>query len=93
MRYSEIKQAAREGRASIHLHGVTTLPCGAMEYSDDAARIDTWAVYVRVETPEDPVQPFDIHELPDHATFKAAERAARAAALSLLGDAEAWAHD
>ncbi len=28
MNYSEIKQAAREGRASVHLHGFCNLPDG-----------------------------------------------------------------
>jgi hypothetical protein len=34
-----------------------------------------------------------LHELPDHQTYTSAEGAARAIALQLLGDAEAWNHD
>lgn len=93
MKYSEIKQAAREGRASVHLHGFCNLPDGGQEYCDDPAEIDGWAVYVRVETPDDPQQPFDLHELPDHQTYASAEGAARAMALQLLGDAQAWIYD
>ena len=63
--------------------------CG-QENSDDPALIDGWAIYVRAETPDDPQQPFDLHELPDHPTYTSAESAARALALQLLGDAEAW---
>ena len=44
-------------------------------------------------TPDDPQQPFDLHELPDHPTYESAKGAARALALQLLGDAEAWNHD
>jgi hypothetical protein len=46
-----------------------------------------------VETPVDPQQPFDLHELPDHQAYASAEGAARAIALRLLGDAESWSHD
>ena len=69
------------------------LPDGAQEYSDDPAQIDGWAIYVRVETPDDPQQPFDLHELPDHSTYESAKGVVRALALQLLGDAEAWNHD
>ncbi|MEP0961340.1 MAG: hypothetical protein ABJQ70_17195 [Roseobacter sp.] len=93
MKYSDIRQAAREGRASVHLHGFCNLPDGGQEYCDDLALIDGWAIYFRVETPDDPQQPFDLHELPDHQTYACAEGAARAIALQLLGDAEAWNHD
>lgn len=93
MRYSDIRQAAREGRASVHLHGFCNLPDGGQEYCDDPALVDGWAIYVRVETPDDSQQPFDLHELPDHQTYTSAEGAARAIALQLLGDAEAWNHD
>jgi hypothetical protein len=93
MKYSEIKQAAREGRASVHLHGFCNLPDGGQEYSDDPAQIDGWAIYVRVETPDDPQQPFDLYDLPDHPTYESAKGAAHATALQLLGDAEAWHHD
>ncbi|MEQ9243845.1 hypothetical protein [Roseovarius indicus] len=93
MKYSDIRQAAREGRASVHLHGFRNLPDGGQEYCDDPALIDGWAIYVRVETPDDPQQPFDLHELPDKQTYSSAEGAARAIALQLLGDAEAWNHD
>jgi hypothetical protein len=93
MKYSEIKLAAREGRASVHLHGFCNLPDGGQEYCDDLAEIDGWAIYVRVETPVDPHQPFDLHELPDHPIFESAKGAAHATALQLLGDAEAWHHD
>ena len=62
-------------------------------YSDDLALIDGLAIYVRVETPDDPHQQFDLHELPDHQTYASAEGAARAIATQLLGDAEAWNHD
>ncbi len=55
--------------------------------------VDLVLIYVRVETPDDPQQPFDLHELPDHQTYASAEGAARAIALQLLGDAEAWNHD
>ena len=71
MTYSEIKRAAREGRASVHLHGFCNLPDGGQEYSDNPAQIDGWAIYIRVETPDDPQQPFDLHELPDDPTMKA----------------------
>jgi hypothetical protein len=93
MNYAEIKQAAREGRASVHLHGFCNLPDGGQEYCDDLAEIDGWAIYIRVETPDDPQQPFDLQELPDHPTFESAKGAAHATALQLLGDAEAWHHD
>lgn len=93
MKYSEIKQAAREGRASVHLHGFCNLPDGGQEYSDDPARIDGWAIYVRVETPDDRQQPFDLHEVSDHPNYASAKCAARALALQFLGDAEAWNHD
>ncbi len=93
MTYSEIKQAAREGRASVHLHGFCNLPDGGQEYCDDPAQIAGWAIYVRFETADDPQQPFDLHELPDHPTYESAKDAARALALQLLGDAEAWNHD
>ena len=93
MKYFEIEQAAREGRASVHLHGFCNLPDGGQEYSDDPAQIDGWAIYIRVETPEDPQQPFDLHELPDHQTYESAIGVARALAQRLLGDAEAWNHD
>ena len=93
MTYSKIKQAVREGRASVHLHGFCNLPDGGQEYSDDPAQIDGWAIYIRIETPDDPQQPFDLHELTDHPTYECAKGAARALALQLLGDAEAWNHD
>lgn len=54
MKYSEIKQAAREGRTSVHLHGFCNLPDRGQEYCDDPALIDGWAIYVRVDTPDDP---------------------------------------
>ena len=93
MKYSDIRQAAREGRASVHLHGFCNLLDGGQEFCDDPARIDGWAIYVRVETPDDPQQPFHRHELPDHQIYASAESAACAIALQLLGDAEAWDHD
>ena len=93
MKYSDIKQAAREGRASVHLHGFGNLPDGGQEYCDDPARIDGWAIYVWVETPDDPQQPFDLYELPDQQTYASAEGAVRVIALQLLGDAEALNHD
>lgn len=93
MKYSEIKQAAREGRASLHLHGFCNLPDGGQEYCDNPAQIAGWTIYVRVETPDDSQQPFDLYELPDHRNFESAKGAARAIALELLGDAEAWHHD
>lgn len=93
MTLDKIKQAAREGRASVHLHGFCNLPGGGQEYCDDLSEIDGWAIYIRVETPDDPQQPCELHELPDHQTYTSAEGAARAIALQLLGDAEAWNHD
>ena len=94
MNYSEIKQAAREGRISVHLHGFRNLRDGGQECCDDLAEIDGWAVYVRVETQNDPQQPFDLYELPDHhQTYASAEGTARAIVLQLLGEAEAWNYD
>lgn len=93
MKYSEMKQAAREGRLSVHLHGFQNLPCGSQEYCDDQSKISGWAVYLRAETPNDPQQSFDIHELPDRPTQAEAQSAASQAALTLLNDTEAWDHD
>ena len=70
MNFSEVKQAAREGRASVHLHGFCNLPDGGQEHYDDPALVDGWAIYVRVETPGDSQQPFDLHELPDHQMLR-----------------------
>ena len=93
MKYSDIRQAAREGRASVHLHGFCNLPDGGQEYCDDPAPIYPITVNSQVETPDDPQQPSDLHELPEHQIYASAEGAARAIALQLLGDAEAWNHD
>ncbi|WP_297753654.1 hypothetical protein [uncultured Shimia sp.] len=46
MKYSDIRQAAREGRASVHLLGFCDLPDGGQEYCDNPALIDGWAIYV-----------------------------------------------
>lgn len=93
MKYSELKQAAREDRVSVHLHGFQTLPDGSQEYSDNPAQIDGWCTYIRIKTPNDPQQPFDTSHEADHATFEEARERARAQAYGLLGDALEFNHD
>ena len=89
MNCSYIRRAAREGRATAHLHGFCTLPCGGQEYCSDPKLIDGWAVYVRVATPQDPQPPFDLHEFAEHRTFDAAEKTVRSIARTPFGHSEA----
>lgn len=93
MNVNQLKPAARQGRISVHLHGFINLPDGGQECCDIEEDIDGWAVYIREETPQDPQQPFDIHEVSDRPTYEAAEKVARGIAEQLLGDAEDWELD
>lgn len=78
------------GAAAVHIHGFTTLPDGGQEYSDDPAHIDGWSSMVRIETPDDPQQPFDIVLEMDHDTKDRAEARARMLAHALFGDIDQW---
>ena len=60
---------------SIHIHGTVTLPDGSQEhcYPNDADGMPfCWSVYRRIETPNDPQQPFDIVDEADFMTLEAA---------------------
>lgn len=75
--------------AALHICPFRTLECGAQEYTeaDDA---DGWCVFLRIETPNDPQQPFDIMEAGDFETLEAAEASARGWATLFFGDPENW---
>lgn len=93
MKFSDLRQAGREGRLSVHLHAFQTLPSGDQEYTDDEAKADGYCTYIRVKTPDDPQQPFDTsHEL-DHATLESAQATAQGQAWALLGADAGYNHD
>lgn len=89
----EIHGAARLDRVTVHLHGWLTLPDGSQEYSDDWLKIDGWSSYLRVETPDDPQQPFDIVWDVNHTSQPDAEARARELAGVFLGDPDEFHHD
>ncbi len=89
--YQRTRDHVKEGGSiAVYVHGFTTLPCGAQEYSDNPDHIDGWCSMVRVETPDDPQQPFDIILEVDHATRENAEARAGLLAHAFLDDQEEW---
>lgn len=93
MKFSDLRQAARANRVSVHLHAWRQMPDGSQEYTDDAVLANGWATYIRIETPDDPQQPFDTTHEADHTTMRDALARARGQAFGLLGDVNAFNHD
>ena len=94
MTYSDVHRVhehiAAKGEAAIHIHAFIDLPCGSQEYTNDADKATGWCSMVRVETPEDENDPFDIILDVDHKTIdQAKERAERLAAL-FFDDPDDW---
>jgi hypothetical protein len=63
---------------TIQVHPWELLPCGAQSYCHAPNTPDGWCVYTRIETPNDPQQPFDIIDEEDFATLPEALAAAYA---------------
>jgi len=78
------------GAASVHVHGFTTLPDGSEEYTDDPDLIDGWCTMVRIETPDDVQQPFDILLSMKAPTKERAIIQARWLADDLLFNPDSW---
>ena len=60
---------------SIHIHAMVTLPDGSQEFcypSDANGRTLFWTAYRRIETPNDPRQPFDLKDEGDFQSKDAA---------------------
>ena len=92
MKYSEMKQAGREGRLTVRLSAFIYDEDATQTYWPDIDTADGYSVYVYVETPEDPQQPFDTHDVRDCPTYGLAVAWAKATALTLLDDEEEWEH-
>lgn len=86
-----VKSLVSVGRVSVHLHGWRLLDDGGQEYTDE--KPDGYSTYCRIETPDDPQQPFDIRNEQDHAQLQSAVGVAQQMALYLFNDRDDWNHD
>lgn len=82
--------------AKAHPDRIEVMMCGMKkdgaggETHAEPEDAEFWTSYVRVETPDDDVQPFDIVMDHDHRTKAQAEARAIDLARVLLGDKEKW---
>jgi hypothetical protein len=75
---------------TVHMHAFKALPDGSTEYTDNHKQADGWSTYIRVDTPDDPEQSFDINNEADHETYDAARICAEGLAQNLHCDRDAW---
>lgn len=78
---------------TVHMQGFTIDENGDQTHCDDPDLIQGWTTYVRIETPDDPQQPFDIIRSEDHPDEPTATARAEALALEIHGDAEDYEVD
>lgn len=74
---------------SILIHAVMTDENGDSGYAE-IDQAESFAVYVRTETPEDPQQPFDISDDSDHATLQDAIDQAKRLSVDLFNNPDQW---
>lgn len=89
--FARADQHVRDGgEVSVYVHAFTFTPGGDTEYTDAPDKADGWSSYVRLETPDDPDQPFDVTLEADHPDRTSAEQRATALARAFLGDGSAY---
>ena len=91
---SEITRVVTRGELwsdfSVVVSPFVTTEDGDQTHAEDGDEQDGWCVYVRVETPYDPEQPFDITYDENFEDYDDAVLTARRLACIHLGNTEAW---